>query len=251
VLRARVVPVAIFLGAAVTAAARLPTSADAGAGRLERIRDAVVRGVARDFAQGTGIGGPSFQRCVEGRLRQALDAPTITRLVAIFRGQEGTAGAAQLLNRLAAPLAGRCGHRYWVPELVEAANGLRSAGPNGAVTERLGVTYGPYLGKRCRNVAYPRCELIGVDIAFGRSATRVEAIAGAQRIHLRTPGKHSGIPRKDWVGTFTATDLARTHDSANRSGKLLYVPVKVHVHFADGHRARAVFPHVLVAPGWG
>src|SRR5262245_7820230 len=105
--------------------------------------------------------------------------------------------------------------------LPGSADGLRSGGTNGAATAKLGVTYGPYLGKRCRHTAYPHCELIGVDIVFGRAATRVEAIAGAQRIRLRTPGKHSGVRRHDWVGTFTATDLARTHDSANRSGELL------------------------------
>jgi hypothetical protein len=191
-LRHPIAPAATLLAlCAVVAVGLLPGPADAGSGRLEGVRDAVVHGTARDFAQGTGVVTPS-----------AEDRP-------------------------------------------------RSAGPNGAAAVKLGVTYGPYLGKRCRDIAYPRCELIDVDVVFGRAATRVEAIAGAQRIRLRTPGKHSGARRHDWVGTFTATGLARTHDSANRSGELLYVPVEIRVRFADGRRAHAVFPHVLVAPGWG
>ena len=244
--------VVVALGAAAVIA--LPAGrAESGTPRLERVRDAVVHGAGRDFAQGTGIGGPSFEACVKASLREALDGPTIGRLVAVYRRPEGTARAAQALNRIASPLAAKCGHRSWVPELIEAANGLRSAGPNGAATEKLGVAYGPYLGKRCRGTAYPRCERIGVDIVFGRAATRVEAVAGAQRIRLRTPGENSGVPRHDWVGTFTEADLARTQDSADRSGerRYLYVPVEVRVRFADGRRVRAVFPHVLVAPGWG
>jgi hypothetical protein len=239
--------VALLVAFAVAAALLLPTAADAGAGRLERIRDAVVRGAARDFAQGTGIGGPSFERCVEGRLRGALDAPTIGRLVAIYRGPEGPALAAQALNRIASPLAAKCGHRYWVPELVEAAHGLRAAGPRGAVTEKLGVTYGPYLGRRCRHV-HRGCGLVGIDIVFGRAATAVEATAGSQTIRLRTPGRHSGVKFRDWVGTFTRTGFARI---PHPHRDLLYVPVEIRVHFAGGRRARAVFPHVLVAPGWG
>ncbi|HEX4308232.1 MAG TPA: hypothetical protein VHZ54_19505 [Solirubrobacterales bacterium] len=140
-----------------------------------------------------------------------------------------------------------------LPGPADAGSGRleRREGSVRAATAKLGVTYGPYLGKRCRDVAYPRCELIGIDIVFSRTATRVEAIAGTQRIRLRTPGEHSGVPRHDWVGRFTATDLARTHDSGDRDGELLYAPVQIRVRFAGGHLARAVFPHVLVAPGWG
>lgn len=118
---------------------------------LDRVRRAVVRGAAADFALGTGIGGPSFEACVEVGLRDALDGPTIANLVAVYRRPYGTAYAAQALNALAAPLAASCGHRSWVPELVEAARGLRGAAPLGAAVEKLGVTYGPYLGMRCRH----------------------------------------------------------------------------------------------------
>jgi hypothetical protein len=58
-------------------------------------------------------------------LRQALDRATIRELVRIYRTPDGQPYAAQALNGLAAPLAARCGHRTYVPELVEASRGLR------------------------------------------------------------------------------------------------------------------------------
>jgi hypothetical protein len=131
------------------------------------------------------------------------------------------------------------------------ARELRSGISAGAATKTLGVTYGPFLGKRCRDVAYPRCERIGIDVVFRNAATRVVAIAGDQQIKLRTPGKHNGIRHLDWVGTFTQTGLARTHKSANRSGELLYTPIELRVTFATGRTTRALFPHVLVTSGWG
>jgi hypothetical protein len=131
------------------------------------------------------------------------------------------------------------------------ARELRSGISAGAGAKTLGVTYGPFLGKRCRHVAYPRCERIGIDVVFGDAAIRVVAIAGDQQIKLRTPGKHNGIRHRDWVGTFTQTGLARTHKSANRSGELLYAPVELRVTFATGRTTRALFPRVLVTSGWG
>jgi hypothetical protein len=217
---------------------------------LERVRDAVVRGAATDFAIGTGIGGPSFEACVKGLLREALDGPTIGNLVAVYRRPGGVAYAAQALNALAAPLAARCGHRSWVPELVEAARGLRSAAPIGAAIEKLGVTYGPYLGMRCRHAGYGRCDRVGIDVVFGHAARSVDAVIGCARtIRLRTPGRHDGVEYRDWVGTFTHADLPpRRH---NRDQALAYVPIELRVEFADGRRAQALFPHVLVSSGWG
>jgi len=216
---------------------------------LNRVRDAVVHGAGADFAMGTGIGGPPFEACVKGLLREALDGPTIADLVAVYRRPDGGAYAAQALNALAAPLAARCGHRYWVPELVEAARGLHSAAPIGAALKKLGVTYGPYLGMRCSRYGYGRCERVGIDVVFGHAATRVVAIAGSEAIRLRTPGRHNGVPHHDWVGIFTGADFPRrSHD---RDQVLVYVPVQLRVRFATGRRARAVFPHVLLSPGWG
>lgn len=213
---------------------------------LSRVRDAVIRGVRRDFALGTGIGGAAFEACMSTRLRGVLDAQTIDSLVAVYRRPYGTARAARALNTLAAPLAARCGHRSWMPELVEAAHGLRSAGPNGAAVRKLGVTYGPYLGVRCRKVGYDRCGRVGIDVVLGHAATRVVAVAGPRAIPLRTPGRHSRVRYRDWVGTFTHAYLP------HRSRRdLAYVPVELRVRFASGRRARAVFPHTLLAPGWG
>ncbi len=217
---------------------------------LERVRDAVLRGADADFALGTGIGGPTFEACVEGRLRKALDGPTVANLVAIYRRPDGTAYAAQALNALTAPLAARCGHRSWFPELVEAARGLRSAAPIGASVEKLGVTYGPYLGMRCRHVGYGRCSRVGIDVVFDHAATGVVAVIGcAQTIRLRTPGRHNRIAFRDWVGTFTHPGLPpRRH---HQDQALVYVPIELRVRFADGRRAHALFPHVLVSSGWG
>jgi hypothetical protein len=254
----------LFLVAAVTMAAIVAglgasssdaVSATPTAGRHaayhDRVRDAVVRGAGVDFAIGTGIGGPSSEACVKGLLREALNRATIDHLRAIYRRPGGVAHAAQALNRLVAPVADHCGNRSWVPELIEAAGALRSGRPIGVALAKLGVTYGPFLGKRCRHVVYPSCERIGIDVVFGHATSRVVAIAGDQRIRLRTPGKHNGIPHHDWVGTFTQTGLADAHGSANRSGELLYAPVELRVTFTTGRRARALFPHVLVTSGWG
>ena len=192
-----------------------PGSAASGSGNSARaayfdhVRDAVVRGAGRDFSAGTGIGGPDFEACVKGLLREALDAATITDLAAIYRRPGGSAYAAQTLNAIASPLAARCGHRFWVPELVDAAHGLSFTRPTGAAARHLGVTYGPFLGLRCSHpVAKADCERIGIDVVFRRAATRVVAVAGDQRILLRTPGQHDGVRRHDWVGTFTEAGIA-------------------------------------------
>lgn len=226
-----------------------PTRSGQDGSYLDRVRDAVVHGAATDFAIGTGIGGPSFEACVKGLLREALGGPTIGNLVAVYRRPGGVAYAAQALNALAAPLAARCGHRSWVPELVEAARGLRGADPIGAATRKLRVAYGPYLGMRCRHVGYGRCERVGIDVVFGHAATRVEAVAGSRAIRLHTPGEHNRVRYRDWVGTFTGADFPRRNH--HRDQDLAYVPVELRVHFADGRRARALFPHVLVSSGWG
>ena len=218
---------------------------------LERVRRAVIRGLGRDFAAGTGIGGPLFESCVKGLLRETLEPPQISNLAAVYRRPDGAAYAAQALNALVAPLAADCGHRYWVPELVDAARGLAIAHTAGAAARNLGVTYGPYLGIRCHGVGHRGCNMVGVDIVFRHAATRVLALVGDRRIHLRTPGEHDRIPYRDWVGTFTHAGFGR-HDSPFHLGdQPVYVGVELAVRFADGHRARALFPHVLLSSGWG
>ena len=179
-----------------------------------------------------------------------LDPPTITDLAAVYRRPGGSAYAAQVLNAIASPLAARCGHRAWVPELIEAAHGLSFSRPTGAAARHLGVTYGPFLGLRCSHpVAKADCERIGIDVVFRRPAIRVVAVAGDQRIVLRTPGKHDGVRRRDWVGTFTESGIAP--GSYDSGVNVIRVPVELRVIFAGGHHAQALFPQALLAPGWG
>ena len=215
-----------------------------------QVRGAVIRGVGRDFAEGTGIGGPAFESCLTGEMREALDPPTISDLAAIYRRPGGSAYAAQVLNAIAVPLAGRCGHRYWVPELVQAAQGLRVSHSTGAAVRKLGVGYGPYLGLHCRNAPRRGCRGVGIDIVFRHAATRVVAVVGGQRIHLRTPGQHDGVRRHDWVGTFTHAHFLPP-GRFNIDDEPFYAATELRVRFADGRQAHALFPHVLVAPGWG
>lgn len=111
------------------------------------------------------------------------------------------------------------------------------------------VTYGPYLGMRCRHVGYGRCGRVGIDVVFRRDATSVAATIGGQTIRLRTPGLHDGVEYRDWVGTFTHADLPSGRHNRNR--ELAYVPVELRVEFASGRRAHLHFPHVLVSSGWG
>lgn len=237
------------------------SSEAAGARYFQGVRDAVVRGAALDFAQGTGIGGSSYEVCVRGLLRKALDRPAITTLVQVYRRPGGQQFAAQALNALAAPLGARCGHRTYVPELVEASRALRAGIPTGAAVRTLGVTYGPYLGVRCRRAYRVGCDSVGIDVVFATAATRVTAVVGNLRVRLRTPGMHNAVPHHDWVGTFSNAGLERPrspfHISGHRPGgawggnPALFVPVELQVDFVGGHRAHALFPRVFVSPGWG
>jgi hypothetical protein len=246
------VVVAAFLAATAggSGSAASGSGNSARAAYFDHVRDAVVQGTGRDFAEGTGIGGPEFAACVEGLLGEALDPSTITDLAAVYRRPGGSASAAQVLNAIASPLAARCGHRAWVPELIEAAHGLSATRPTGAAARLLGVTYGPFLGLRCSHpVAKADCERIGIDIVFRRAATRVVAVAGDQRIELRTPGEHDGVRRHDWVGAFTESGIAP--GSYENGVNVIRVPIELRVIFAGGRHAHALFPQALLAPGWG
>jgi hypothetical protein len=245
------IPIVLAALLAATAGGSGPAAPGSGrAAYYAHVRDAVVRGVDRDYAEGTGIAGPDFQACLKRRLRDALDPPTIDTLAAIYRRPGGPAYAAQTLNAIASPLAAKCGHRAWVPELVDAAHGLSFTRPAGAAARHLGVTYGPFLGLRCSHpVAKADCERIGIDIVFRRAAARVVAIAGDQRIQLRTPGQHDGVRRHDWVGTFTEAGIAP--GSYENGVNVIRVPVELQVTFAVGRHAEALFPKAILAPGWG
>jgi hypothetical protein len=217
---------------------------------FDHVRDAVTRGAARDFAAGTGIGGPDYAACVKSELGGALDPPTISSLATVYRRPGGSAFAAQILNAIALPLATRCGHRHWVPELTGAARGFSFSHDTGVAVRRLGVSYGPYLGVRCRQAGSRHCGRVGIDVVFRRPATSVVAYIGGQKTRLLTPGLHSGVVDHDWVGTFTHSRFIPP-GSFNIDNEPFYVAVELRVIFAGGRHAHALFPRVLVAPGWG
>ncbi|MFT3866615.1 MAG: hypothetical protein QM729_20325 [Solirubrobacterales bacterium] len=243
---------ALLAAAAVSLAAAAGSVAPRPGGQayFERVRDAVIAGMGRDFAEGAGVSGPEFQACLKSGMREALDPPTISDLAAVYRRPGGSAYAAQILNALALPLARACGHASWVPELTGAAAGLATSHATGAAVRRLGVTYGPYMGLRCRHRYRRGCDLVGIDLVFRRAATRVVAVVGSQRIHLRTPGMHDGVRHHDWVGSFRRRGIL-PKGNFGLDDEPYYVAVEVRVRFADGRRAEALFPHVLVSPGWG
>jgi len=122
---------------------------------------------------------------------------------------------------------------------------VRSAGPG----QRLGLTYGPYLGRRCAPPGRRNCERVGIDVVFRRAAARVVAVAGAQKIRLRTPGKHDGVRYRDWVGLFTHAGFPRPARGAGDT--VVHAAVELRVRFADGRRVAAILPHVALLPGWG
>lgn len=217
---------------------------------FERVRGAVVRGAGRDFAEGTGIGGPAYASCVADELGGALDPPTISSLAAVYRRPGNSAYVAQILNAIALPLATRCGHRYWVPELTGAARGLSFSHDTGVAVRTLGVSYGPYLGARCRGGRSRHCGRVGIDVVFRRPATSVVAYIGGQKTRLVTPGSHNGVTNHDWVGTFTGARFTPP-GPFNVDDEPFYVAVELRVIFASGRHAHALFPRVLLAPGWG
>jgi hypothetical protein len=214
------------------------------------VRDAVVHGAARDFAEGTGIGGPAYAACVKSELGAALDPPTISSLAGVYRRPGNSALVAQILNAMALPGATRCGHRYWVPELTGAARGLSFSHDIGVAVRTLGVSYGPFLGARCRVARSRHCGRVGIDVVFRRPVTSVVAYIGIQHTRLVTPGLHNGITNHDWVGTFTRARFT-PRGPFNINNEPFYVAVELRVIFAGGRHAHALFPRVLLAPGWG
>jgi hypothetical protein len=229
---------------------------------FQRLRTAVLAGAVRDFAEGTGIGGPGYENCVLGLLREALDRPALTRLVQVYRRPDGQQFAAQALNALASPLGARCGHRPYVPELIEASRGLSRGWLAGSAVKRLGITYGPYLGVRCRRPNHPGCDLVGIDVVFRHAASRVLALIGDRRVRLHTPGMHDGVRYRDWVGSLSHAGMDRPGspfeipDNGRAIGVWagsppVYVPVEFDVTYADGRHARALISRVFLSPGWG
>lgn len=172
-----------------------------------------------------------------------------TVMVALGVHVTGSGSAGGSTQRASSGAGSCCGHRSWVPEPTGAAEGLSFGPPSGAGARRLGITYGPYLGRRCAPPGRRNCETVGIDVVFRHAATRVVAVAGAQKIHLRTPGKHDGVRYRDWVGTFTHAGFPRPARGAG--GTVVYAPIELRVRFADGRRVSALLRHVPLFPGWG
>ncbi|HVW48537.1 MAG TPA: hypothetical protein VHA76_15885 [Solirubrobacterales bacterium] len=248
---ALLIPIVLAALLASVAAGSGTTAPPSGrAAYFDRVREAVVQGAARDFAEGTGIGGPVYEACLKDELAAALDPPTISSIAAVYRRPGNSAFAAQILNAIALPLATRCGHRHLVPELTAAAAGFSFSHDTGAAVRALGVSYGPYLGVRCRKAGTRDCGRVGIDVVFRRPAAGVVAYIGGQKTRLVTPGRHNGVANHDWVGTFTHARFV-PRGSFNVDDEPLYAAVELRVIFAGGRRAHALFPRVLVAPGWG
>jgi hypothetical protein len=89
----------------------------------KRTRERVIEGARRDFE--TADDGPhGFESCFIRRFRHQLTRAAVAELVAIH-AEEGEPAAAQALNCYGVPDGDACGGRRWVPELTEAASGLR------------------------------------------------------------------------------------------------------------------------------
>lgn len=226
------------------------------------LREAVLRGVAADFNQGTGAGPPRFEPCLQSRLRTALSNGELASLVAVYRRPGGQQFAAQALSRLAVPLGDRCGGRRFVPEMIAASEALGRGHLAGHADGRLAVTYGPYVAVRCRQASSIRCDTVGVDIVLKRPAAGVSALIAGRPVALATPGMHSGAVRKDWVGSLAKAGLMRKgsplyvrtigRDTQRWAGSPpVYIRVRITATYANGSSRSTTFPHVFLSPGWG
>jgi hypothetical protein len=229
------------------------------------MRDKVVLGLAKDFRAGIHAGPPRYGLCVRLGMRRALTREQLDRLVAVYRRADGQQFAAQALNALAAPVGAECGGAKYVPELVAASEALGGNYPLSRLdvaARRLGVTYGPYLGRTCRKPGSTRCDSVGVDLVLRREARAVTAWVGGRRLVLRTPGLHSGEAGRDWVGYLHRVGLGRPGSpfhipSKGRSpaawvgSPAVYLPVRLEVSYPDETTVTGALPRVFLSPGWG
>ena len=89
----------------------------------KRRRAKVIAGARRDFDD--AVGGPrGFAICFISRFGRRLTQDRVSELAAIH-AREGEPAAARALNGLGVPDGDACGGRQWVPQLTEAAAGLR------------------------------------------------------------------------------------------------------------------------------
>jgi hypothetical protein len=123
----------------------------------------------------------------------------------------------------------------------------------------LAVSYGPYLGVRCRTPGRSKCDKVGVDIVLKKGAVHASATIAGRRVPLRTPGLHNGIRGKDWVGNLVPAGLARKgsplyihKDKGHWAGDPpVNVPIRITATYANGRRLSTTFPRVPLRSGWG
>jgi hypothetical protein len=227
----------------------------------EHLRRAVLRGLGRDYLSGTQVGPPSFGLCLQRGLRRLLDERILRSLALVYRRPAGQQFTAQALADLAVPIGDRCGGRRFVPEMIDASIAFRAGHlPPAGVGARL--SYGPYLGVTCRRASSTRCDSVGIDLVLRREAIAVSATVAGRELRLRSPGLHTGVAGKDWVGYLGRVGLGRRGSpfhAGSHGGRRriwagyppVYVPVGLEIAYPGGRRVTGTLPRVSLSPGWG
>jgi hypothetical protein len=194
-------------------------------------------------------------------MRLRLDERTLRSLALVYRRPSGQQFTAQALSDLAVPVGDRCGGRRFVPEMIDASIAFRTGHlPAAGIEARL--SYGPYLGVTCGRANTIGCDSVGIDLVLRREASAVTARVAGRELRLRTPGLHTGVAGRDWVGYLDRVGLGRPEspfhvDSYSRDPEVwagsppLYVPVRLEVSYPAGRRATGTLPRVSLSPGWG
>lgn len=227
----------------------------------ERLRRAVLQGVGRDYLSGTQVGPPSFGLCMQRGMRAMLNARVLRTLALVYRQPSGQQRTAQALSAMAVPIGARCGGRRFVPMPIEASMAFR-AGRLRALGVASRLSYGPYVGVTCREANSIGCDSVGIDLVLRREAIAVSATVAGRELRLRTPGLHSGVTGKDWVGYLDQVGLDRPTSPfhvdpyGGNPGTWagyppVYLPVRLGIAYPQGRRVTGTVPHVSLSPGWG
>jgi hypothetical protein len=162
-----------------SATATTPARSESLGAAWKRTRARVIEGARRDFD--SAVGGPhGFASCFISRFRRTLTQDRVAELAAIH-ATGGEPAAARALNALGVPDGDACGGRRRVPQLTEAATGLRPERPGGApggVPRKVGRPADP-------SVALPsRARLARLGLTLGPPANLVDA---CKRVARQTP----------------------------------------------------------------